>query len=166
MKVFLKNALASTLVLSYLTLTITNAMAAACSIAGGDVNFGVSSDANGSSSVVSDLVVTCVDGPSKGTLPYSIRINNGQNGNGAERRLRNPVNGSTIRYQIYKDAGYSVVWGDTAASAAAGTVRFNGAGFSASSSGATRIRARINAQDLANATVGTYTDTLVTTIEF
>jgi len=152
--------------LGLLAVPVTNGWAASCSIVGDNIDFGVSSDANALASVVANLALTCVDGPAKGGLSYLIRINYGQNGNGAERRLRNPLNGDTIRYQIYKDPGYLVVWGDTVASAAAGTVRFNGAGFSTSASGVTRIHARISPQDFANAAVGTYSDTLVTTIEF
>jgi len=158
--------IASTVTFGCLSLSITNALAAACTIAGGDIEFGVSSDVNSSTSIVSELLVTCVEGPPNGTLPYSIRINNGQNGNGTERRLRSPTNGGTIRYQLYRDAAYSAVWGDSASSAVTGSVRFNGAGFSTSTSGATRIRAKLNAQDLANAAVGIYSDTLVTSIEF
>ena len=149
-----------------LSLFTPDAIATTCSIAGGDVDFGISPGSMSAQTAASDLAITCVGGPARGTLSYSIRVSSGQNGSVADRQLRNPDTGRAIRYQIYRDTGHTLVWGDTLANAATGIINFNGAGFSTSTSGITSIRTKLNAQDVANAAAGMYSDSLVVTIEF
>jgi len=150
--------------LGCLTGSGTSAGTAACSVSGGDIDFGDAGDGSVMSNAASDIAVTCVGGPPSGTLTYTLRINSPLSGPSGQRSMRNAATGGTIRYELYSDAAYSIILNEV--TPMYGTVRFNGAGFSTSITGATKIRARISTLDLPNATTGIYADTLVTTIEF
>lgn len=77
----------------------------------GTIDFGehftLDSGVNAASSVgAGTLLVACTPGTS-----VTIALDYGVNGGGRERYVINDRGTRTLRYQLYKDAGYSQVWG-------------------------------------------------------
>lgn len=60
-------------------------------------------------------------------VAYSVAIDNGANFNG-QRRMSNGAGGffAYVRYQIYRDAARTLVWGSTAGTLVTGTTPING----------------------------------------
>lgn len=85
---------------------------------------------------------------------YTVSLGSGQSGDTANRILRNGT--ETLSYGLYRDAGRSAPWGDTAGTRAAGT----GTG----TDNVFTVYGRIPAGQ--NAYVGVYTDNVVVTVNY
>ena len=84
---------------------------------------------------------------------YSVSLSTGA-GSYAQRKMNSGV--YTLNYNIYVDAGRTLVWGD----GSGGTNLINGSGLFTSFSAYGRVTAQQNAR------VGNYNDNLITTITF
>jgi len=127
-------------------ITITNA----CTITTPtDMDFGTRGVLNADFDTTSTFSVTCSNGHA-----YTVGMNGGVSTNVSARTM--VLGGEDVAYQIYRDAGHSQIWGDTAGQTAAGTG--NGAAQSFTAYG------RVPSQD--TPTAGNYTDTVVVTVTY
>jgi spore coat protein U-like protein len=98
------------------------------------------------------------------TLTYRLEVNDGANPTGGgQRRVRyNPPGPGnyTYIYNLYRDAGFTQLWGDTGTTDIDGTLNF-GASLSASFTGPFYMRVP---QDLTPGAAGTYTDSVQLTM--
>ncbi|WP_149193847.1 Csu type fimbrial protein [Luteimonas suaedae] len=94
------------------TFDVTITIASACSIdtpAATDVDFGTNASTATNIDAAGQLNVNCTPG-----TDYDIALNEGLNAAGGGITARAMANGLTlVPYQLYQDAGRTVVWGDT-----------------------------------------------------
>lgn len=123
-----------------------------CAVAATPVAFG--NYESGSSSVVNargQVNVSCTVGTA-----YTVGLSGGTSANTAQRELSNGANGS-LDYNLYQDAAYSVVWGD---SAGVNTV----SGTYTTAQQPLEVYGRISGGQAAAA--GSYSDTITVTITY
>jgi spore coat protein U-like protein len=138
------------------SMTVSATVAKNCTITTSPVNFGaydpVAANSTNPLNGTGTLTVACT----KGTVA-KIGLNAGANAQGALRRMtQSPT--AYLNYEIYSDAAHTIVWGNTATDGldVPAAPNKNPRNFSAYG----RVA---SAQD---ATVGSYTDTVVATVNF
>jgi spore coat protein U-like protein len=137
-------------------LTVSANVSKNCTITTAPVNFGaydpVAANATAPLDGLGTVTITCTKG-----APAKIGLNTGSNADGTTRRM---AGGATayLNYELYKDTGHATVWGDAADTALDVPAAPNRNPRSYPVYG--RVAA---AQD---ATVGSYTDTVVATVNF
>jgi spore coat protein U-like protein len=90
-------------------LSVTATVAKSCSIAtAGNVAFGTYDALGASLTGNGSFTVNC----SKGTT-WDVKLDNGTNAVGAVRNMKDPVSLDKLAYELYKDAGHTIVWNAT-----------------------------------------------------
>lgn len=134
------------------TFTATATVQASCLVSASTLNFGSTGFLATAVDATSTVGVTCTNGSA-----YSIGLNAG-NGSGATVSARRMTNGaSTVTYSLYRDAGRTIVWGNTVGSDAA-----SGTGTGAMQS--FTVYGRVPVQT--TPAVGSYSDTIVVTVTY
>jgi len=138
------------------SLSVTASVSKNCTIATAPVNFGaydpVAANATAPLDGTGTITVTCTKG-----AVATVGLNTGGNADGTSRRM---IGGTAayLNYELYKDSSHSTVWGDTIDTAL---------DLPAAPNRTPRdfpVYGRVpGAQD---ATVGSYTDTVVATVNF
>lgn len=78
-------------------------------ISAGDMNFGAQGVWTSAIDVTSVLTMQCTR-----DTPFTIGFNQGVGGTGVSNRvMRSPASTDTVKYQLYRDAGRTLVWGNT-----------------------------------------------------
>jgi spore coat protein U-like protein len=138
------------------SMTVSATVSKNCTITTAPVNFGgydpVAANATTPLDGTGTVTVTCTKGATA-----KIGLNAGGNAQGAQRRMsQSPT--AFLNYEVYTDAAHTIVWGNTATDSLdiPAAPSKNPRNFSAYG----RVA---SAQD---ATVGSYTDTLVATVNF
>lgn len=124
----------------------------ACTITAGDMTFDAE---NVETTATADSILT-VDCTASGD-DFTIALDGGDTGDINGRQLSDG-NGNTINYQLFQDAGYGTVWGNTTATTQGGTSDTDAAGQDFT------VYGEIPAQGVKP--VGTYTDTITATVTF
>jgi spore coat protein U-like protein len=109
------------------------------------------------------VTITCTNRPPPGfvDISYVVRLGRGQAGTFATRQM---VTGAALLgYNLFLDAARTIVWGDGTAGTGVAATSFRLAGNKTQSISHT-IYGRIPARQAAQ--VGSYTDTIVVTLEF
>lgn len=122
-----------------------------CTIATNDIDFGSTGIVESNIDTSADITIECT----KGTA-YAIGLDGGSTGNNTAARKMTAGGADTVNYQLYSNAGYSTVWGNTVG---ADTVD------SAAATGGNEthtIYARVPSHQ--NVPIGTYADTITATI--
>jgi len=122
-----------------------------CTIATNDIDFGSTGIVESNIDTSADITIECT----KGTA-YAIGLDGGSTGNNTAARKMTAGGADTVNYQLYSNAGYSTVWGNTV-----GTDTVD----SASATGGNEthtIYARVPSHQ--NVPIGTYADTITATI--
>ena len=138
------------------SLTVNASVSKNCTISTSPVNFGaydpVTANATAPLDGTGSVIVTCTKG-----APAKVGLGTGSNAQGATRRMLGDTAAHLI-YELYTDTSRTTVWGDTASTALdipAAPDR-NPRTFS--------VYGRVTAGQ--DAAVGTYTDTVVATVNF
>ena len=138
------------------SLTVTANVTKNCTITTAPVNFGaydpVAANATAALDGIGTVTVTCTKG-----APAKVGLSTGTNAQGTTRRMTGGTD-AFLTYELYQDTGRAIVWGDTADTALDVTAApdRNPRVFT--------VYGRVaSAQD---ATVGTYTDTVLATVNF
>jgi len=138
------------------SLTVTANVTKNCTIATAPVNFGaydpVAANATAPLDGVGTVTITCTKG-----APAKVGLSVGSNAEGTTRRMAGAA-AAFLGYELYKDTTHATVWGDTIDSAldVVAAPDRNPRSFT--------VYGRVApAQD---ATVGTYTDTVLATVNF
>ena len=99
------------------TFSVQMTITASCTIVSAStLNFGSQGVLTANVNQSSTIQVQCTN-----TTPYTIGLNAGT-GAGATVTVRKMTSGgATIDYSLYKDAGHTIVWGDTGAATVSGT---------------------------------------------
>jgi spore coat protein U-like protein len=136
-----------------LSLGINTNVLALCSLTGGSVPFGTYSGAQ--LDQTGTVTVSCILG-----VPFTISLDAGA-GTGATTAVRKMTgsNGGLLNYALYRDPGYSAVWGNTA-----GTNTVTGSGLGVSTANTLTVYGRIPASQTPIA--GAYTDTVTVTLTY
>ncbi len=127
-----------------------------CTITTAPVAFGnydsVAANATAPLDGIGTVTVTCTKG-----APAKVGLNAGSNAQGTTRRMSGGA-AAYLTYELYKDTGRTTVWGDTAGTALdiPAAPNRNPRNFT--------VYGRVAAAQ--DATVGTYTDTVVATVNF
>jgi spore coat protein U-like protein len=137
-------------------LTVSANVSKNCTITTAPVNFGaydpVAANATAPLDAIGTVTITCTKG-----APAKVGLNAGSNSVGTTRRM---TGGTTafLNYELYKDSSHGTVWGDTIDTAldVPAAPNRNPRNF-------TVYGRVVAAQD---ATVGSYTDTVVATVNF
>jgi len=138
------------------SLTVSASVSKNCTITTAPVAFGnydsVVSNATAPLDGTGTVIVTCPKG-----AVAKVGLNQGGNAQGATRRMAGSA-AEYLTYELYKDAGHAAVWGNTAADALdiPAAVNQNPQSFP--------VYGRVAAAQ--SAAVGTYTDTVVATVNF
>ena len=99
------------------TFSVQMTITASCTIVSAStLNFGSQGVLTANVNQSSTIQVQCTN-----TTPYTVGLNAGT-GAGATVTVRKMTSGgATIDYSLYKDAGHTIVWGDTGAATVSGT---------------------------------------------
>jgi spore coat protein U-like protein len=137
------------------TLTVTASVAGVCTIGNATLAFGTYNPTAATAiNMTSTVTLTC----SLGT-PYNIGMSAGS-GTGATTSSRLMTAGSTtLGYNLYRDSGYSLNWGNTV-----GTDTLSGTSSTSALTNTITIYGQIPAGE--NAAVGSYTDTVTMTVTY
>ena len=79
-----------------------------CTIATNDIDFGSTGIVESNIDTSADITIECT----KGTA-YAIGLDGGSTGNNTAARKMTAGGADTVNYQLYSNAGYSTVWGNT-----------------------------------------------------
>jgi spore coat protein U-like protein len=136
-------------------LTVTASVTGVCSIGNATLSFGTYNPTSATAlPATTTVTLTC----SLGT-PYNIGMSAGS-GTGATTSARLMTAGaSTLGYNLYRDSGYSLNWGNTV-----GTDTLSGTSSTTTSANTITIYGQIPAGE--NAAVGSYTDTVTMTVTY
>ena len=128
-----------------------------CTITTAPVNFGaydpVAANATAPLDGIGTVTVTCTKG-----APAKVGLSAGSNAQGTTRRMSGGA-AAYLTYELYKDTGRATVWGDTAEH----RPRYP-CGAGPKPARPSPVYGRVAAAQ--DATVGTYTDTVVATVNF
>ena len=138
-------------VLGTTTVPFSTSVAAICTISAGTLGFGSYSGAVANSTAA--VSVNCSNG-----APYYVALAGGNNQSGSTRRMAGPA-GNYLGYQLFSDSLRTVPWGDDGAQLGA---RRGGTGSGGAQS--LTVYGRIPAGQAA--AVGSYSDSVVVTIEY
>jgi spore coat protein U domain-containing protein, fimbrial subunit CupE1/2/3/6 len=138
------------------SMTVSATVAKNCTITTTPVNFGaydpVAANATTPLNGTGTLTVACT----KGTVA-KVGLNAGANAQGALRRMSQSAT-AYLNYEIYSDAAHTIIWGNTAS---------DGVDIPAAPSKVPRnFTAYGQVASAQDATVGSYTDTVVATVNF
>ena len=133
---------------------VTATVVASCSATATDMNFG-NFDGSADLTATSTIGVTCTNGHA-----YHVALNAGSTVGStiANRTLTNGT--STLAYNLYRDAGFTQIWGDTAADDVDGT----GAGLTTAVNHT--VHGELPAAVNQNATTGSYSSTITVTVTY
>lgn len=131
--------------------TVTAVNVKTCRVTANNLNFGSVSALSANLDVNGSASVTCTN-----TTPYRVLLNNGLTGTGPTAR-RMTLGGNHINYGLYRDAARTLPWGNIS-----GTNSLAGTG--TGSAQTITIYGRVPSQSLPPA--GTYSDTIVMTVEY
>ncbi len=138
------------------TFTVTATVQASCQISTTNLNFGNYSGLQ--DDATSTVTISCTN-----TTPYSVGLNQGSGSSATvtSRKMTGPGSpggaGATLGYSLYQDSGRTVNWGNTA-----GTDTEAGTGNGTAQ--VLTVYGRVPASEFV--TPGTYTDTVVATVNF
>jgi spore coat protein U-like protein len=138
------------------SLAVSASVSKNCTIATAAVSFGAYSPVGANSTAPLDAIGTITVTCTKGAVA-TVGLNPGSNAQGATRRMLGGT-AAYLTYELYKDSSHSTVWGDTT-----GTVLDLPAAPNRNPRDFPVYGRVPQAQD---ATVGTYTDTVVATVNF
>lgn len=138
-------------------LKVSIQITAACDIhstAPQDIDFGSVTLLDQARTQTGSVTVQCTPG-----APFTVGLSAGANGHGnsVQSRAMKDANGDTVSYNLYLDSGHQNIWGDTGHNSVWSDV---GDGSKQSHT----VYAQVPAQP--NAKVGSYTDTVVATVNF
>ncbi|MCH4893079.1 MULTISPECIES: Csu type fimbrial protein [unclassified Sphingomonas] len=136
------------------TMAVTATVLENCNIAATPMAFGTLGGVGGTDSDTTALVtLTCTP-----NADFEVAMDNGQNAQASQRRLRSVLGTEYLPYQIYRDAGRTQAWGSTSGlNTQPGTAPLGLATFTAYG----RIPASATP-----VTAGVYTDTVTVTVNF
>ena len=138
-------------------LTVSATVPGVCTITTSAVSFGAVAQVPVITAGQGSVTVTCAAGSA-----WTVTLNSGQEPFGGGRAMRAggiPV----VYYELYKDAGFTQVWGDSGFAA----TYPNGSGVAGVGSGAAQVTTVFGqAQSAASAPPGNYTDIVVATVNF
>jgi spore coat protein U-like protein len=136
--------------------TASAAVPASCTVSATTLDFGTAGLLVANRDANATLSIVCTR-----NAAYKLALGPGQNDAGAGVNARKMKSGAaTIAYQLYQDAGRSVVWGDTLSGAGANVKSDSGNGVTQNHT----VFGRVPPQTTPAA--GTYTDTVVVTVEY
>lgn len=136
--------------------TVSAAVPATCTVNAATLDFGTAGVLAANRDATSNLSIVCTRGAA-----YKIALGAGQNDGGLGVNARKIKSGSvTIGYQLYQDPSRSVVWGETLSGGGANVKSDTGTGLTQSHT----VYGRVPPQT--TPAPGTYTDTVVVTIEY
>ncbi|PHP64584.1 hypothetical protein CSC94_23605 [Zhengella mangrovi] len=123
---------------------------ASCSVSATNIDFGTTAIINGNIDTTSSINTQCSNG-----TPFAIFLDNGLTGTSpADRKMTNGAD--VVTYGLYQDSSRSTLWGNTIGSAVSGTGNGSFQEFT--------VYGRVPAQSTPPA--GTYTDTVIVTVEY
>lgn len=97
------------------SLGVSISIAAACTVAGGTLNFGSQGVLAANVDQTGTFGVTCTN-----TTAYTVGLDNGANASGVQRRMKGgATNTEFVNYGLFSDAGRATAW--TSAATVAGT---------------------------------------------
>lgn len=140
--------------------TLSATIPVTCNVSATPLNFGTS----GTSIAANIRATATITAQCTYTTPYSVGLDNGQNANGAQRRMQAAA-GQYVSYGLYTDSGYSQPWtttsSTTSCSAGANTCVL---GTGTGSNQSVTVYGNVPPQSAPAA--GTYSDTVVVTVTF
>ena len=144
------------------TVVVTASIPPSCTIGTAAIAFvaydPVNANATSPDDQMGDIVIRCT----KGASGITVGLGNGANNTGSQRRMVNSADPSTtLNYEVYKEPGRTTVWGPGDGGSLRAGSDLDGTG----SNVTVTMYGRIPPHQL-QATAGTYTDTLVSTILF
>jgi spore coat protein U-like protein len=144
------------------TVVVTASIPPSCTIGTAAIAFvaydPVNANATAADDQTGDIVIRCT----KGASGITVGLGNGANNSGTQRRMVNSADPTTtIEYEVYKEPGRNTIWGPGDGGSVRAGDDLNGTG----SNVIVTMYGRIPPHQL-QATAGTYTDTLVSTILF
>jgi spore coat protein U-like protein len=130
-----------------------------CTVTTTPVNFG-SYDvfSNSALDTVGQVSVNCSGGAST-SYSVVIQLNKGLNGSIPQRKMQRSSGNDTLSYNLYTNAGRSIIWGDGTGGSSTQTLNMNGGPASTLS-----IYGRV--PPLQDVSIGNYTDSVTVTINF
>lgn len=137
---------------AYPTFNVSAAPGAGCNLTTADLAFPSTGVISGAVSGQTSMTVACTR-----NTPYSISLDNGQNGTAPTARKMKSASGDTVTYGLYRDSSRSQVWG-SAASSQGVTGTGSGANLAIS------VYGQVPAQTTPRP--GTYSDRIVATIAY
>lgn len=118
-----------------------------------DLDFGSVGALSGNRDQTSSVLVRCPLNTS-----WRLGLSDGANANGTQRRMRSAA-GNYVRYELYRDTGRTLRWGNTL-----GTDTTNGTGMGEATAVTQTVYGRVPAQPAAP--TGSYTDTVTVTLTY
>jgi spore coat protein U-like protein len=152
------------LLLSALLASGTGRAASTCNFSVSPVAFGTYSPLQATpDDSAGTVTITCTNRPPPGfvDISYVVRLGQGQAGSFASRQMA--AGAARMGYNLFLDAARTIIWGDGTAGTAVAANSFRLAGNKTQSVSHT-IHGRIPARQAAQ--VGSYSDTIVVTLEF
>lgn len=124
-----------------------------CTITASPMNFGSLFGVTGSARTSATISLRCTP-----NTAYGVELDYGLNKQGQNRRMFNPVGNRYLRYRVFADAGYSQQWDDRPRRQVSGNT---------GATGMVTLTAYGEIPSVTNlAASGTYSDTVVVTVEF
>ena len=133
------------------TVSVSGPVSPICSVTAGTLGFGTYSGAADALAAAA-VSVNCSSGGA-----YQVSLSAGANASGGSRRMAGPAS-SFLAYQLFRDSARTLAWGDGSALGA----RVSGTGSGAAQT--LTVYGRIPAGQ--SVTVGSYTDSVVVTVEY
>ena len=133
------------------TFSVTGSVAPICSVSAGTLGFG--SYSGSIVNATATVTVNCTN-----TAPYQVSLSGGSSQSGSARRMAGPLS-SYLSYQLFRDSGRTLTWGDGSAQLGA---RQGGTGNGSAQS--LTVYGRIPAGQTVAA--GSYSDSVVVTVEY
>jgi spore coat protein U-like protein len=137
-----------------ISFTARATVATSCSVTAGNLDFGTETLMANDLLGVGTVTVTCTNGQD-----YSVALDNGTvaGGTTARRLMKHASSSSTVQYELYSDAGRTLIWGELAPELVKGT----GTGEAVEHMVYGRIPAQVAAPE-----AGSYKDTVTVTITY
>lgn len=124
-----------------------------CTISASPMNFGSLFGVTGSARTTSTIALRCTP-----NTAYGVELDYGLNKQGQNRRMFNPVGNRYLRYRVFADAAYSQQWDERPRRQVSGNT---------GASGMVTLTAYGEIPSVTNLSAsGTYSDTVVVTVQF
>jgi spore coat protein U-like protein len=144
------------------TVEVLTSVSASCTIGTAFIVFAPYDPVNTHATIPDDQTGEIVIRCTKGTSGITIDLGNGAHNSGSQRRMTNAGSSATsLNYEIYKDTGRTSIWGSGDGGSLRSGSDLDGTGAVVS----VTMYGRIPPAQL-GATAGTYSDTLVSTVNF